>query len=351
MQPGLYGIKNSNRDFSNPYYWGKNQFNSSFPVALACYMRDLAETAVYLTLDEKLTIKINHASFNDIFGTELSNQDITFPFESRYEPFGKYVYDELEKIDLVIRNSKNEGIRPLEIKLTTIPDNTTAGRHESEYGAELVIRSATMRYMALSMAHSLESCFADIYQLFETPCSLIRDWDNIHEIKQYRSLIFTALESFFNKYQKHEKPFLLQPIWKTIGKSAILADHCLDIFVWSDFALTRLFMDPALSTNSEIITRQQRAALRLARFLFEVSKKGKVHQAPIYDGMTYDKSNDVEFKVSGREANLLMKCSRLTKPLMHKGSLNNIILGDGQQLLKPTYDFDAVVSLSLYLNN
>ena len=38
MSPCLYGIKNSNRDFSNADTWGKNQFNSSFPASLVCYM-------------------------------------------------------------------------------------------------------------------------------------------------------------------------------------------------------------------------------------------------------------------------------------------------------------------------
>lgn len=40
MSASLYGIENSNRNFADPYYWGKNQFNSSFPIALTCYMRD-----------------------------------------------------------------------------------------------------------------------------------------------------------------------------------------------------------------------------------------------------------------------------------------------------------------------
>ncbi|EFL4562358.1 HindVP family restriction endonuclease, partial [Escherichia coli] len=34
----LYGLKNTNRKESD--LWGKNQFNSSFPTSLACYMRD-----------------------------------------------------------------------------------------------------------------------------------------------------------------------------------------------------------------------------------------------------------------------------------------------------------------------
>lgn len=134
-----------------------------------------------------------------------------------------------------------------------------------------------------------------------------------------------------------------------MGKSATLADHCLDIFVWSDFALTRLFMNSALSANSEAVTRQQRTALRLARFLYEVSKKGKVYQEPIYDGMTYNNQNDKEFSISGVKTNPYMRCDRLMKPLLHKNKIKEIILGGGQKFLSPERRFDAIIYFSTEL--
>jgi hypothetical protein len=36
LSPSLFGISRSNRNFADPYYLGKNQFNSAFPVARAC---------------------------------------------------------------------------------------------------------------------------------------------------------------------------------------------------------------------------------------------------------------------------------------------------------------------------
>lgn len=53
--PGLFGITRSNRNYADPYYWGKNQFNSSFPVALACYMHSKGLKAVYFKADSKRT--------------------------------------------------------------------------------------------------------------------------------------------------------------------------------------------------------------------------------------------------------------------------------------------------------
>lgn len=34
QKPGLYGVTYLNRDFTQSYTWGKNQFNSSFPAGL-----------------------------------------------------------------------------------------------------------------------------------------------------------------------------------------------------------------------------------------------------------------------------------------------------------------------------
>ncbi len=344
----LYGIKHSNRDLSNPIYWGKNQFNSSFPVGLACYMRDNHKDSNYLILNKKRKITVTTTSFDNIFNTTLSNDDIYFSFETRYEPFSQFLHDDLKPIDLVLKsNINNDYLRPLEIKLTTLPDNTTAKKDDSQYGTELVIRSPTMRYMALSMAESCKEHFPDIKSIFSSSCHSIRNWDNQHEINAHKTQILTALETFIEKYHKTQRPLLLQPVWKTIGQSAQLAENCLDIFVWSDFALTRLFMDAAVANTGSKITRQQRAALRLARFLYEVSKDGKVYQQSIYDGMTYNTLNDKEFSISGSSTHKYMKCSRLTTPIITKDEIKNIILGEGRDYLSPERRFDAIIFFSL----
>ncbi len=351
-KPSLYGISNSNRDFSDQYYWGKNQFNSSFPVALACFMRDTGISAVYLRIDKDRKVFHEELPIEDLFGSKLPNEKLYFSFESRYEPYRQFVHDELETIDLVVKNAQTDAfIHPVEIKLTTLPDNTTEGLSEDRYGCEIVIRSPTMRYMALSMALTLKKKFKDIRDIFEPSCLKVRNWDNPDEIKNKLPSMLQALEDFIVEYQKFEKPLLMQPVWKTVGKSAKLADNCLDIFVWSDFALTRLFMDSALDNESSKISRQQRAAVRLARFLFEVSRSGKVYQEPIYDGMSLGNQTDKEFAISGNKTNQYMRCERLTKPIIHKNQVKKIILGGGQKWLSPERRFDAIIYFSTDLFN
>ena len=156
-----------------------------------------------------------------------------------------------------------------------------------------------------------------------------------------------ALDTFLNEFKKLPSPILMQPIWKTVGKNPVLAENCLDIFVWSDFALTHLFLDSARnSLGSNSISRQLRAALRLSRFIYESSKSDKVYQAPIYDGMTYENQNDKEFAISGTKSRMLMSCARLIKPAIRKNEIKNILLGGGQKHLSPERRFDAILYFS-----
>lgn len=353
---GLYGLKNSNRNFADPFYWGKNQFNSSFPAALCCYMRDLGHKALYISLDGKLT-QISEQTFDFVFGTNLPNDALKFSFEDEYEPYGAFVNDSLEHIDLVIRNANTDApIRPLEIKLTTLPDDGTSSLKEEDYGSELVVRSPTMRYLALGIAEMASTSDAlAIRGIFEPICKGIgTDWESARAMLSYRDEIFTALEKFLEQFAKLQHPLLMQPIWKTIGKQPELAENCLDVFVWSDLAIARMVLDSCYhggKDKDKKITRPQRAMLRLARFLYEFSVSGKVFQQPIYDGMTYGTLNDKEFAMAGLKTNAYMKCNRLITPLITKHEIKKIVLGGGQKFLSPERRFDSILFFSKDLFN
>lgn len=347
MPASLYGLTHSNRNFADAYYWGKNQFNSAFPAALACYMRDKGTPANYLSLRADRTVTVSNLSFSEIFGTALPNNQLEFAFETTYNPYAAFVQDQLTTIDLVIKDLQGNFLRALEVKLTTLPDNSTANLAEERYGCELVIRSATLKYMALSVAQSCNTPQdkARIGELFDF-CGTVRDWPNRVEARGVLQRVIAALETFFVEFADRQKPLLLQPVWKTVGKTPILADNCLDIFVWSDFALSRLFMDSARENAGDRITRQQRAALRFARFIYEGSRQDRVYQAPIFDGMTYDAQNDKEFSITGFKTNPYMRCPRLTNLAISKQEIRNIVLGGGQNHLSPERRFDAIIYFS-----
>ena len=130
-RPALYGIKNSNRDFTQPETWGKNQFNSSFPVALTSYLASKKLKSIYLTLDSELEVVHKLISAKELYGIEPESDDLFFSFESTFSPYEKLVIGSLPRVDVVTQSIDNGYcLRPLEIKLTALPDNSTCDLDE-----------------------------------------------------------------------------------------------------------------------------------------------------------------------------------------------------------------------------
>lgn len=284
--PGLYGISRSNRNFNDPYYWGKNQFNSAFPVALACFMRSLDLPLAYIQFQNSYSTKVVELDVSDFFGSSLPSEQLYFAFETRFDSFRRSVHDELPAIDLVVGSGDPvKQLRPIEIKLTTLPDNATESLDESRYGAELVIRSATTRYMALSMAQSVEAHKLKVKEIFDPVFARVRNFDSKVEMISVVPMAVRALDTFLEEFKYLQQPLLMQPIWKTVGKSPILAKNCLDIFVWSDFALTHLFLDSARNPRDlNSISRYSRAALRLSRFYMNAQNQIRYIKHPFMTG-------------------------------------------------------------------
>ena len=98
--PRLFGIKNSNRDFTQKDSWGKNQFNSSFPVALACYLYSKNLKAVYYETNQRMEIEKNFIGIDELFGVNPLGEKIFFSFETQYTPFQKYIFGSIPRNDL-----------------------------------------------------------------------------------------------------------------------------------------------------------------------------------------------------------------------------------------------------------
>jgi len=137
---------------------------------------------------------------------------------------------------------------------------------------------------------------------------------------------------------------LLQPIWKTKGKSPELAEQCLDIFVWSSAGFSNFIAKVANpSSSSKKITRQTRTAIWLFKMLLDIKEKGKFNHEEIIDNLSYNTKNDKAFASSGKITNKFMQSSRLLSPIISKSEIRNIILGGGQEMLSPERRFDAII--------
>ena len=129
--PGLFGLAHSNRDFTSLNNWGKNQFNSSFPAALAAYMGAKGIPCVYLKLNEALAVYHGEISTAELYRANPTSGEIFYAFESAYTPFQPLLRGHLPRTDLVTQsNSDGSCLRGLEVKLTALPDNSTC--HLSE---------------------------------------------------------------------------------------------------------------------------------------------------------------------------------------------------------------------------
>lgn len=342
LEPSLYGIHKTNRKGND--LWGKNQFNSTFPASLACYMRDKDIKAVYLKVNEQLQVVAEEISIDELFNTTAPNEEITFSFESKYLPYQKFAFDDIKGIDLVIKHGE-EWCRPLEVKLTVVPDQTTYNEIEANWGTELVIRPASTSYCALGIAESCENDLREIRDIFEPVCYGIQHWDSKLEISSIQGNLITVLDIFQRRFCQKQKPFLMQPIWKTKGKSPLLADNAFDIFVWSDFALCRTFIDRSTSPQTEV-NRYMRSSARLAKVLYDLSSTGKAHLEKIYSALTYGLQSDKEFALSGKITRHYMNSSRRVHPILPPKILTELILNGGEKKLSPERRFDQTIYYS-----
>ena len=338
----LYGIEKSNRSADN--LWGKNQFNSSFPASLACYMRDQGINAVYVYLDQDLNVRTREIPVSEVFNVspDARTGDIEFHFESKYEPYQAFARDDIRGIDLVIRQGDSFR-RALEVKLTVVPDQTTFRQEESQWAPEVVIRPASTSYCGLGMIESCKDDLATVRDIFEPLCSGIQTWNNHVEILSRQEAMVDTLNHFQTHFIEAQKPFLMQPIWKTRGKSPILDSNAFDIFVWSDFALCRTFIDRSSDPKAKTVSRFLRSSARLSRFLYEVSCQGKTNISRIYTDMSFNSQSDKEFALSGKITRNYLDHPRRTKPALGPEVLKEIILNGGERKLSPERRFDQTV--------
>lgn len=337
-KPTLFGLNKTNRDFNNKESWGKNQFNSSFPTSLCCYLHHKDLNANYLAIHNK-NFQQTSISIESVFGTKPTDNDLYFAFEAQHTPFQKHVIGTLPRTDLVIqKESTGECLSALEVKLTALPDNTTCELNEKFYGSELVVRPDTIVYLACSIATNLPSTIIE-----QLPDLKIKDWSDANQVLPHIQQIIEVIEDISLKLENNQTSFLLQPIWKTQGKSPKLANHCLDVFIWSNAGFTNFISKIANKNLTHKITRQTRTVIWLFKMLNDIKLNGKFNHEQIIDTLSYNTKNDKAFASAGNITNKYMSCSRLEKPLIQKSEIKNIILGGGQNLLSPERRFDAIV--------
>ncbi|WP_247233176.1 HindVP family restriction endonuclease [Telluribacter sp. SYSU D00476] len=344
--PGLFGLRYSNRDFTNKDNWGKNQFNSSFPAALAAFLESSGHKNVYLKLNDRHRVYHDLISTTDLYGVNPLSDEIFYSFESPFTPFQQLVIGHFPRVDLVtMSRTSGQCFRGIEVKLTALPDNTTCSLNEDQFGCELVIRPDTIVYLACSIAAHFKNDLVNLRTLIGDGFDAIEDWQEGINILASVSKMAAAIDRIATTILDRQEPLVMQPIWKTEGKSPRLCENCLDVFVWSNLAFAQLFLDVARKEihTQRTITRQVRTAVWLFKMLYDFSITGQIDHRKVIDGLSYDTKNDKAFAVSGQITHTYMKGDVLTRPRITKNQIKDIILGGGQNLLSPERRFDAII--------
>jgi hypothetical protein len=225
-KPSLFGLSNSNRDFLQKDSWGKNQFNSSFPASLACYMHSTQVQPVYIKLNSSLNIIHDQITVTELFGEVPLSEKLFFAFESDYLPYRKIVIGKLPRVDLVtqdINTNKDSCLKSLEIKLTALPDNSTYRLSDDRYGCEIVVRPDTIVYLALSIADKLQNNKETILEYLDPVFQTIDNLTSIRSVLPKIPEIVLGMDNLLLNYLDIQSPLVMQPVWKTVGKTSKLS--------------------------------------------------------------------------------------------------------------------------------
>lgn len=342
MASGLFGIQNTNRP--DAQHWTKNCFNSSFPAALANYMMDRNRPAVYAKLavvNGELKVVCDEIPIRELYRCgNLGFNDLVFNFESKFDPYQEFAFDSIDGIDLVVKNTAGEFLAPVEVKLTVLPTSATATKPESEWGSEIVVRTATTSYCAFSIWDEVKNQRAHVRDIFEDTCADIGSWTNDFEMAHKTANLKAVIDTFEREYIQYQRPLVMQPFWKTEGQSPILCENAFDIVVWSNLAFSRLFLETA---NDTTMSRPMRASARMARCLWELSKSGKIRVEEIYRQMAFGQQTDKEVSVPGDRWRRYITTDRTMHPAVSKDAINDIIQPGYIENLRPERRFDQTL--------
>lgn len=345
VSPGLFGQKYSSRDYRYEDSWGKNQFNSSFPASLVAYMGSQGKNPVYICTNKNNEIVHKYIDTTTLFGVDPLGEDAYYNYEAEYYPYEKfYSATKKEKIDLVMINRSSElAVSGLEVKLTTLPDNTTKELADEDFGSEIVVRSPTILFLACSICscYNSERKRNKLHALLNTVGKEIKNWSEIRQVLPHYDAIKKAVLDVSADLTGKQVPLIIQPIWKTDRKLKDFSDDCLDVFVWSNLAVIQLCLRE--TTTEDDISRNQRTIIWLYKMLWDYALFTKFNYTDIVNQQGYNYKTDKAFAVSGKLTNAIMRSKELTKPRISKYEIKNIILGDGQKLLSPERRFDAFI--------
>ncbi|MDJ0376439.1 HindVP family restriction endonuclease [Cryobacterium sp. PH31-L1] len=351
MVAGLFGLGSSSRDFAQANSWGKNVFTNSLPIALARYMDseglDPVLISAYETSAGRIATRQTLTPLSQILNVEPDKARFLFEtIYSRHIPFSK---DAPEKSDVVIAATDGSHRRALEIKLTTVPDSSSAEKPHDQQSCEIVSRPLMIEQLAVTICASFGLKRRRILnellnEFISHPAQM--PWPDEPKMLARLPEILNAVEQVIRRGLELQTPMVLHPIWRTVGKTPVLEDDCFDVFVWTDLAWSQLLLDSSRTIRDEI-SRPQRSIIWLVKMLWDYSTQGSFDRANTFESITYNKQTDKAASFAGNKTIVHLRGQYLSSPRIPASALSNIILGDGVKFLAPERRLDAAIFIQV----
>lgn len=306
----FYGIRNTN--LRQRELFSREMFPRSLAVALVNYMGDKKIPLNYVTIGKDRSCRVSELDVCEIFGGESAG-NLRFDFGTVNDPW-EDLAENVPRSELVVRNGLGVPICGLDLKTSVIPDAATKGLPEHRMGPEITVKTDSLKACALSIASSLASRSEEAVRILEKGVPFDVEWSDWTEVSKHLDDIMCNLDVLESEMFDLQRPFMIQAIWKTEADGPFMTDNALDAFVWSDFAITRLFFDSGKGVKGDKPTRPQRCAIRLYLIITSILRGENPDLDDIVAETDYGLGGSKEFMVNGKTTNRAMFCKRLVEP-------------------------------------
>ena len=355
MASYLYGLDHASHDFTKADSFGKNVFTNAFPASLAVYMHKEKSLdpgwVEAVSTQGTLGIRHTHKPLPDILGVDPDYAH--WSFESPYDGYDIYATGQVNKSDLVVSDIRTgREASAFEVKLTVVPTSNTANRDREDQSCELVVRPPSIEQLCFSIAAGYGPCRRhDIGDAIANclKCPMDYEWNNERYMLEKLPDVVEAAETIAANDIDNQRPFLLDAIWRTEGKSPIFDREAFDVFFWSDIAFMQFFTRTAksqIANGKESIDRPARAVIWLVKSLWDYSTQGSVTFERTHGSVTFGGQTDKAGSFTGNASLSMVKCDDFIHPRVARSEIAKIITPEGVAFLSPERRLDGVLAAS-----
>ena len=311
-EPCLYGIRRSNIRPSKQL--AREMFPTTFSVALMNYMGDRGLPLNYIRIDPVCRTEVSEIQLEDVYGCPTGDiPDTEFCFRSVYDPFEEMAVHVPES-DLVLRDARGVPCGRLDVRMSVVPDAYTRDLPPDQMAPEVNLTTRHLILCALSIAESLQSVSEEALSILKEGIPEGLDWSDWFEVGRFVERMLDNLDRLESTFHGLQRPIEAQAVWRADGDSPRMAEDAMDAFVWSDMALSRLFLDSGTRPKDGSCTRPLRASVRLYLIL-ETVLEGSYPDLDALISMTrYGLLEGRECIMGGVRARSIMGCDNLVRP-------------------------------------